>query len=324
MEHTWRTLSKADIPAVTALRAAAEAVDETGMHLSEEDVAEEFADADLNFPDGSLGVAAGDELVAYGLARIRGNAVGTHRMLLEGVVHPAHRRRGLGRELVERLIACSRVVHASHYQDMPLSVDMIVRDRADGHRALATELGFTDQRRFYDMRVSLADPPPLLEAAAGLEVVPYTRERDEDTRLARNEAFAEHWGTTAASPQVWAERFTGMKGFVPGASFLMVDSATNAVAGFVLGQHSEAEALVTGVRELWVADVGTLEAYRGKGVAGALLSRTLTAAREAGFERAGLSVDSANSTPALGVYERAGFAVTGYWSDYGLPVSPVG
>ncbi|GLZ31209.1 N-acetyltransferase [Lentzea sp. NBRC 105346] len=321
MELTWRPLSKADIPAVTALRAAVEAVDRTGHIVSEDDVAFEFADSDLDFPEGSLGVLDGDELVGYGLVRVRGNAVDVHRCHLEGAVRPSHRRTGIGGELVQRLIACARVVHRSFYADLPLVVQMLVREKNEGHRALATALGFTDDRRFYDMQVSLDAPVPVQPVDAGLAIVPYTRDRDEEVRLARNDAFADHWGTTAASPEVWAERYTGMKSFVAGTSFLMVDKDSGAVVGFVLCQHSEAEYAASGVRELWVADVGTLRPYRGRGVAGALLSCALAAGRDAGFERAALSVDSANSTPALGVYERAGYRVVGYWSDYGLPVS---
>lgn len=321
MELNWRPLTPADIPAVTALRAAVEAVDQTGMHLSEEDVAEEFADAELDFPRGSFGVLDGAQLIAYGLVRIRSNSVGVHRTFLEGTVHPSYRRRGLGRELTQRLIEAARQVHLSVYPaDLPLVVQFLVREKADGHRAMAAELGFTDQRRFHDMRVSLAEPVQVLPPADGIAVMPFTSERDEETRLARNEAFADHWGTVDVNPTVWAERFTGMKGFVPDASFLAIDQETDAVIGFVLCQHSEAETAMSGRRELWIADVGTLKPYRGRGVAGALLSHSLAAARAAAFDTAGLSVDSANSTPALGVYERAGFEVFGRWSDYGLSV----
>ncbi len=49
-------------------------------------------------------------------------------------------------------------------------------------------------------------------------------------------------------------------------------------------------------------------AWRRRGLAKALLARSLVAAREAGFTSAGLGVDAENPTGALGLYESLGFA----------------
>ncbi|MDX8048225.1 GNAT family N-acetyltransferase [Lentzea sp. BCCO 10_0798] len=316
MELVWRPLTTADIPAVAALYNAAEAADDTGELLSEEDFAQSFGDTDL--PGGSLAVLADGRLAAYGLVALRDNPVGTHRVRLDGMVHPEHRRAGIGLQLLPRLAALARDLHVARHPALPLAVCTMVESRSEGHVALVEKLGFRADRHFYELEVALGESLAQVPIPSGYEIVPFSAARDEEVRLVCNAAFAQHWGSVERSPEEWAASFTDSVRFVPESSFLAL-SKDNAVAGFVLARHYPVVEEMTGVRELWIGDIGTLEEHRGRGVASALLSWTLAQARAKGYHRAGLSVDSANSTRALGVYERAGFEVARTWIDYGRP-----
>ncbi len=318
MELVWRPLTTADIPAVTALYTAAEAVDDTGELLSEEDFAESFEKA--NLAEGSLAVLAGDSLAAYGLVELRDDPTETHRVRLDGVVHPSFRRQGIGRSLLPRMVTMARTLHTALHPTMPLVATTLIESRSAGHVALASSLGFTANRYFYELEVALGESLAQVPIPSGYEIVPFSLARSDEVREVVNAAFAHHWGSTARSPEEWAASFTNSKRFVPETSFLALDRASGAVIGFVLSRHYPAVEELTGVRELWIGDVGTLAEHRGRGVASALLSWTLAQGQTQGYGRAGLSVDSANSTSALGVYERAGFGVARTWIDYGLPV----
>ncbi|GHH51882.1 GNAT family N-acetyltransferase [Lentzea cavernae] len=318
MELVWRPLTTADIPVVAALYNAAEAVDDTGELLSEEDFAESFGTTDL--PGGSLAVLVGGRLAGYGLVALRDNPVGTHRVRLDGMVHPGFRREGIGLRLLPRLMELARGLHSARHPGMPLTVCTMVESRSAGHVALVEKLGFGADRHFYELEVALGESLAQAPVPSGYEIVPFSAARDEEVRLVSNTAFAQHWGSVERSPQEWAASFTTSKRFVPETSFLALSQG--AVVGFVLARHYPVVEEMTGVRELWIGDVGTLEEHRGRGVASALLSRTLAQGGEKGYQRAGLSVDTANPTSALGVYERAGFEVARTWTDYGLPVAP--
>ena len=76
-------------------------------------------------------------------------------------------------------------------------------------------------------------------------------------------------------------------------------------------------------REAYVAYVGTLPAYRGRGLATRLLAHTLRACRDAGFCTSSLDVDTENPTGALGIYERAGYVVHYRQDTYALEEEPV-
>ncbi|MET9232426.1 GNAT family N-acetyltransferase [Lentzea sp. NPDC003310] len=316
MEIVWRPLTTADIPEVAALYNAAEAVDDTGELQSEEDFAKSFAETDL--PAGSLAVLADDRLAAYGLVVLRDNPAGTHRVRLDGMVHPKFRRTGIGRQLLPRLTDLARDLHRARHQDLPLTVCTMVESRCTSHTALVTKLGFTADRHFHELEVALGESLAQAPIPPGYEVVPFDMTRSDEVRLVCNEAFAQHWGSVERSPQEWAASFTDNKRFAPASSFLALHDG--AVVGFVLARHYPVVEELTGVRELWIGDVGTLSAHRGHGVAAALLGRTLARGRADGYHRAGLSVDTGNSTGALGLYERAGFGVVRTWVDYGKPV----
>ena len=82
------------------------------------------------------------------------------------------------------------------------------------------------------------------------------------------------------------------------------------MAAYLLTYFYDADQAATGKRQAYIGQLGTLPRYRGRGAGTALLAHALPAFRDAGYDLAGLDVDSANSSGALGLYQRLGFAVT--------------
>jgi ribosomal protein S18 acetylase RimI-like enzyme len=80
-------------------------------------------------------------------------------------------------------------------------------------------------------------------------------------------------------------------------------------AGLVLCHEYETPEDADEGRDLHVALVGTLRAYRKRGIASALLVRAMTKGRAAGYATASLGVDADSLTGAVGVYEQVGFAI---------------
>src|SRR5690242_21072424 len=111
MDLTWRPLTLDDASALARLYAAAEEVDRTGEHFSEEDLREELRAPNVDLARATTGAWAGDELVGYGLIRRRDAANPVHMVRLQSVVHPEHRTEALGAHLVEWFTRTSREVH---------------------------------------------------------------------------------------------------------------------------------------------------------------------------------------------------------------------
>jgi GNAT superfamily N-acetyltransferase len=118
----------------------------------------------------------------------------------------------------------------------------------------------------------------------------------------RNEAFADHWGSTAVSEETWRRGHTGARAFRPDLFFLaLADAAEHAarpqVAAIVLAHHYEADTAVTGRREAWISTIGTRRAWRRRGVATALIGAALGEAKRQA-SRGPPSVSTPTALPA--------------------------
>ena len=173
------------------------------------------------------------------------------------------------------------------------------------------------------MRLDLtAAPLPAPQPLAGMEIRPWTPADDEGTRLAYNASFADHWGSTPATPQRWRNIFADSSSFRPDFSRLAVRDGE--VVGFALCDEFDSETRARGHRTGYVDRVGTVRSVRGRGVASALMMQALVAMRESGCSHAELTVDADSPTGAGRLYERLGFTVHRRNEVRGLDISTVG
>ncbi|MFD5697747.1 GNAT family N-acetyltransferase [Streptomyces lasiicapitis] len=315
----WRPLALGDAPALAELFAAVEATDGTDEHYDAEDLAEELGAPHVELAHDSVGVWSGDELIGYAKAMALPDATDVHRVYVEGAVRPDARDRGVGTDLVNWLVTRATQQHLDRFPDLPGEAHIQLHAPNTAKRELYEAAGFEARRWFFDMRRPLdGDAIPATTPAGGLHVVPFTEAYGESTRLAHNEAFREHWGHTPATPDRWRHTTTGARSFRPDMSFLALDG--DEVAGYLISHEYDAETAMTGIRECWIDRLGTRPAWRGTGAATALLTTCLRAAQKQGYRRAGLNVDSANATGALGLYERCGFRTRHTWIGYVRPL----
>ncbi|MCL9759925.1 mycothiol synthase [Frankia sp. AiPa1] len=103
----------------------------------------------------------------------------------EVVVHPAGRRRGVGRQLVTALTTACGSPSAG--------LDVWAHGDLPGATALARRLGFTRARVLFQLRRPLHDPLPQPTLPAGVTVRAFVPGRDDQAWLAVNAtAFADH------------------------------------------------------------------------------------------------------------------------------------
>jgi ribosomal protein S18 acetylase RimI-like enzyme len=88
-------------------------------------------------------------------------------------------------------------------------------------------------------------------------------------------------------------------------SFLALDG--DEVVGLVIVDVNEDDWVLQGYESSYISLVGVISRWRRRGVAPALLAKTLRASRDAGMQRTALDVDSENPTGALGLYTGMGF-----------------
>jgi len=287
-------------------------VDQTGDVFGEEDLLETFREPGRDYPRGSTCVHDGDLMVGYGCLA-RGSADQVHQMSLFGGVHPAYRRQGIGGRLLDWAELAAVPLHKERYPALPLSISGWCAAGDSGASALYASRGFRPARWFHLMGADLTTgdlttgdlttgglsaPVP-----AGVHIVAFAAELAEDARLLRNEAFGQ--GDQMALDE-WAH-FLSYDSFRPAFSYLACDGAEP--VGVLIAREYDAYTELTGVLDLYIAEVATRSSARNRGIASALLCRALADARSAGFTAASLTVSADSPTGAFGLYQRAGFAI---------------
>jgi mycothiol synthase len=312
----WRPVVPADVPAMTVLFAEIEESDQYGWHFDADFLARWLAEPTIDLARGSTAAFDAGRMVATGVLAVRSEADPVHAMHYEGGVHPAYRGRGLGAALLDWAGRAAGPLHADRFAGQPLTVQCGFPVSDNAAAELFAQHGFAPARYFRKMARRLAgDDLPPVRVPGGFEIVPYRAGLDEPMRVAKNEAFAEHWDAAPTSPEVWCSQFTGPD-FRPELSPLAVDAATGQIVGLIVTHERAAETAATGQSDAHLNNVGTLRPARGRGVATALIATMLRAACEHGFATASLQVDAENLTGALGVYEKSGFAVVDTWVTY--------
>lgn len=306
-----RPVTVDDAPAIVDVLSAMEAAEPADEFYSAQDIVEELTSPGTDLARGSVAVLDGDRLVGYCVLQsmVPTDAVPTDawRGYLFGGVHPDHGRRDIGGAMVDLLAQRAALLRDEHDPALPGELKIWVESARASTAALATSRGFETWRWFFRMQRDLTQPIAPAPVVTGFDLRPYASADEEAVRLARNEAFADHWGSTPTDPARWRAAFEATPSFRPEHSFV-APSPDGSIAGFVMVTEYQAETEQRGYRTGYVSLVGTARAARGRGLASAVLTRSLSSLADAGYARAELGVDADSPTGAGRIYQRLGFA----------------
>lgn len=304
---TWRPIAAADVPAWHRLVRAIEAADQPAERYSAGDLQDELLDGSWKDPrtDSLLGLDADGTPRAFAHVEVRPGDTRSVRAFCWGGVDPTWRGRGVGRALLAWQEELARRKIAASGKAVPGRVMVHVEGRLQDRRRLAERAGFRPVRWFVDMTRRLDTAPPEVELPAGLRLVPFDPAYSERTRLAHNEAFAEHWGSEPRAPEDWERATVGGRSFRPDWSFVVLDG--DEVAAYTLGSAYRQDWEGQGYTCGWTDLLGVRPAWRGRRLARALLAASMRAFAASGMERADIGVDSENAFGALDLYRRLGY-----------------
>jgi mycothiol synthase len=318
-DFSTRPVTPDDAIAINDLIAAAESVDRTGEHFTVEDVVEELENPMIDLARDWLVVERDGRVVGHSSLMPRAPADGSLSVSVGGTVHPEHRRQGIGSHVIPLMVSRAREYVRERGADLrPEITAEAPTDNTDLGAILGRE-GLQARRWSFlmeaDLRAPMRSAPPQLPDGYVLSTWEGT-EHDE-LRDVHNRAFVGHPGFSPWSEEMWTQWVAGSRGYRPALSLLARD-AEGGIAAYLQTSEYDAVAQATGIREAYVAKVGTLDGHRRRGLADALLRIALQRYRDDSFDRAALDVDSENPTGALGVYERVGFHTTRRWANYRL------
>jgi GNAT superfamily N-acetyltransferase len=195
----------------------------------------------------------------------------------------------------------------------------VVSDTEVHRTGVLEEAGYRKERWYYEMLRDLREPIELFPLPEGIEVRPVTEEDHRKVFEAHWEAFRGSWGFREMTEEDWT-RFKGSTEFQP--ELWVVGWDGDVVAGgvlcWVLEEENQRFDRLWGYND----DISVTLAYRRRGLAKALTSRSLVVLKDLGMEFANLGVDTQNPADALGLYKALGYRVREEHYEMVRPMGP--
>ncbi|WP_124811801.1 GNAT family N-acetyltransferase [Micromonospora globispora] len=305
----WRPAVLTDVDALTDLFAACEQKDPVGLDVEPDRVRARLAMPGLDLARDTLVAEDAGRIVAYGETADMGTGPGVLRIRLTNVVDKSARDQAT-RRLHDWLIERASQLRKERWPDLPAMLGTRCGAGDPERLQLLADADFSVVRWEWTLVRDLNAPVSATAAPGGVELVPFDRRYDEETRLAHNEAYADSPTAMIPDRESWPSHATGLPTFLPDASVLALDSDKpdgNEVVGFLFTLDHVG---VDGRPAVLLHCLGTRPSWRRRGLASAMIGNALTACRAAGHHRAELHVGGDNRE-AVRLYTRLGFAHTG-------------
>lgn len=288
----WKPVTSADLEELDCLRDQIGAFDDALLSASDRTV-------QLGGEDGMDENCIGGwdnygSLLAFGW-----NVVDPHldraRVTLVGGVHPTHRYLAIGRKLLAWQLSRAMEWRDDHRPGMDLWVGCYVEAGQPGLQHNLRNAGFTVERHFIDMHRTL-ETVPVPRDVEDVQFVHFEQEHSEELHTLHHLCFGadinhDHWETSLARVRKdWSWMALTDEGAV----------------GYVLSGE-DAEEGFEGPSDGWTERLGVHPEHRRRGIASALLERTMVSMRQSGCAVAGIGVDTTESNGAGSMQTALGY-----------------
>jgi mycothiol synthase len=226
-----------------------------------------------------------------------------------GFLLPGWRRKGIGSGVLRWLEQRLQAIAAEHPANCEKQFNNSYSNQQAGKAALLQAFGYTPVRVGQDMLRETLDDIPDHPLPEGLELRPVTPDHYKSLWDAANEAMRDHWGMVALDERDYQSWLNNPFVFQPQHWQVAWDIAGNQIAGqvrtFILADENEKYGRKRGYTEF----ISVRRPWRRRGLARALISRSLQLQKSLGMTESALGADSENLTGAIRIYEDMGFKV---------------
>lgn len=300
-ENDWAKLA--------SVLTASQIADGVQRNVTAEDIARALQNVDHCDPyqDMILAEVAG-ELVGYARGWWTDAPSSSRSYDHNGFLIPQWRRRGIGSAMLEWMEERLRQVAATHLMEIAKFYQVSVSQYQLGTAILLEGSGYRPARYYFEMVRPTLDDITDHPLPAGIEVRPASPEYFRDIWKAVCETTRDEWGHKELTESDFLE-WQANPLFQPDLWQVAWDKAGNKVVGHVLTYIHHEENLQFNRRRGYTEWIGVIRSWRRRGLARALISRSLMAQKAAGMTESALVVDSENPNDATRLYESCGFQV---------------
>lgn len=286
---------KSDYPKMAALIQEAAKADETGYWTTAEDIERDYRHLDNCNPEMDMLMVEDAEgsLVAYTRVGWQEDSEGQQVFGFPLNIHPAYRNVELYRRLLQWVEKRAQEIAAVTTHDGRRIIRAMLRNiekEAILKSAMEAE-NYQPVRYMNRMQRDLSEPIEIPALPDGLEVRPVPETHYRALAVAIDEAFRDHWGHIPVSDENY-QQWTNSPMFKP-ALWQVAWDGDEIAAGVLNFIDAEANQQFN-VRRGWTDPIFTRRPWRKRGLARALLLRSLQMFKEMDMGEAMLGVDTQN------------------------------
>jgi len=310
-----------DYPKMVAVIAASAEADKIERVDTVEDVANGYAHLVNCDPyQDMLFAEVNNEVIGYSRGFWRQEDNGPRIYGSVGFLAHAWRHKGIGASMFRWIENRMRVIAESHTVKETSLLESFVTDGNIGLAALLEKNNYKPIRYMVDMVRPDLENIPDFPMPDGLEVRPVMPENYRAIWDADTEAFRDHWGYTEPTKEDYQAWLGNKIIFQPQLWQIAWDINTNEIAGQVRTFINTAENEKYNRKRGYTEFISVRRPWRKRGLARALIVRSLRLQKEQGMTESALGADSENISGATRVYEDCGFQVTKRNTIYRKPL----
>jgi mycothiol synthase len=262
---------------------------------------------------------AGEQVVGYGRGWWESQHDETHLYNLFAHLVPSWRGKGIRIAMLRHLERRLAEVAQGHAADAEKLYQAWASEYETDWNRVLQSAGYAAVRWEYEMVRSLAEEIREQPLPDGLEVRPPSEDHVLTIWKAANEAFKDHWGASEWREEYLAE-WRESPTFRPELWQVAWDG--DEVAGMVLNFVNEKENEEYGRRRGYTETICVRRPWRGRGLAKALITRSMEMFKAAGMTETAHGVDTQNPSGALQLYEGLGYRPRKTYITYRKPLKP--
>ena len=305
---------EADFPTMLRILGAVTEADQEDRATTLDDLKHDYSHLTHSDPDQDMIFAeVNGETIAYSRVEWWQEDDPNHRIYSQFVnILPKWRYQGIETAMIGWCEARLREIAKTHPKDSQRFFQTYSSGYKPKFNQLLEELGFSPARFFIEMSRSL-DEIPAVKLPDDIKVHPADEKDIRKVWDASVEAFRDHWGYTIPKeedfisykaskffqPELWQVAWEG-------------DQVVSSVMNFIEHDYNKKFKKKRG----WTENISTRKEWRCRGIAKALIVRSMRMFKEKGFTEVALGVDTNNLSGALKLYQSLGYEKDKTWITY--------
>jgi ribosomal protein S18 acetylase RimI-like enzyme len=231
-------------------------------------------------------------------------------------IHPEWRDQGLEIAMIRWCEARLATIAKDHPQDSQRFYQTYSNEFKMRFNEIVESLSYSVARYFIEMSRPL-DDIPVAELPEGIKARPVEQGSERKIWDAANEAFKDHWGYAEPKEEHFIA-YQGSKYFQPDLWQVAWDGdeVVASVMNYIDHDYNQKFNRKRG----WTENISTRKPWRQRGIAKALIVRSMHMHKEKGMTEVGLGVDTHNPNGALKLYQGLGYKKLKTFMTYRKPI----